>query len=399
MRLLNVQTLLLESFDGSRVPEYAALSHTWGEEEVSFQDITTGAGRDKAGWTKILGAAAKTKQMDLEYIWVDTCCIDKSSSAELSEAINSMYRWYERCVYCLAYLNDVHPPPKKLIEVIEVDLQPVSHPPLEPCDSRVPPGFLEARWFKRGWTLQELLAPGEVIFYDSSWNNIGYKSGLSEEISGITGIDQITINSRKEINRRSIAQRMSWASKRETTRVEDIAYCLMGLFGINMPLLYGEGDKAFIRLQEEIIKREWDHTIFAWDDKFLPSVLKVDTLLLGVLAPHPCTFRNCSQIVSLSRNRTPYAATNIGLNISLPLLKTSLRGKPSSYFAILECKDLSDLKNIMGIPVRHLYFKEGIEFWRIANKNNRLYLLDMPASQKIYLQQTGYLFYGDISVR
>ncbi len=94
MRLLNVETLRLETFYGSDVPEYAALSHTWGDEEVTFQDLTTDLGRKKKGWTKVFGSATEAKKHGCKFIWIDTCCIDKTSSAELSEAINSMFRWY-----------------------------------------------------------------------------------------------------------------------------------------------------------------------------------------------------------------------------------------------------------------------------------------------------------------
>ena len=163
----------------------------------------------------------------------DLCCIDKTSSAELSEAINSMYRWYQESGVCYAYLADV--PPN---------------------------AFSKSRWFTRGWTLQELIAPSTVIFLDQKWQEIGTKSSLQRVISEITGIPtDILLGG--DLEDASIAQRMSWASKRETTRVEDAAYCLMGIFSIHMPMLYGEGERAFIRLQEEIMRVSDDHSLFA----------------------------------------------------------------------------------------------------------------------------------------
>ncbi|KAH8730401.1 heterokaryon incompatibility protein-domain-containing protein, partial [Phaeosphaeriaceae sp. PMI808] len=175
MRLFNVETFKLETFFNSDVPEYAALSHTWGDEEVTFQDISTGFDRTKKGWTKILKSAVEAGNHNCKYIWVDTCCIDKSSSAELSEAINSMFHWYRMCKVCFAYLEDVSKEPKRMVTVIEIDSQPVYVPPLVPPKRDL---FSKARWFQRGWTLQELIAPTTLYFYDSNWTIIGEKSSL-----------------------------------------------------------------------------------------------------------------------------------------------------------------------------------------------------------------------------
>lgn len=125
MRLLNVKTFQLETFFDTNVPEYVALSHTWNSEEVTFQDILTGAGQWKKGWNKLVRASAQAKNYGCTYIWIDTCCIDKSSSAELSEAINSMFLWYSRCKVCLAYLEDVNKDTKPLVTIVEVDSTPV----------------------------------------------------------------------------------------------------------------------------------------------------------------------------------------------------------------------------------------------------------------------------------
>jgi hypothetical protein len=179
--------------------------------------------KKKLGWVKIERACAQALQSGYQYIWVDTCCIDKSSSAELQEGINSMFRWYEGASICLAYLSDV---PSN-------------------CDPEAEDSvFRRARWFTRGWTLQELLAPQIVIFYDRNWNLLGDKSSLStiiEEISGIEGryigADSYASQSFEggaygRLSEASVAQRMSWMSRRETTRREDMAYCLLGIFDI-----------------------------------------------------------------------------------------------------------------------------------------------------------------------
>jgi hypothetical protein len=177
--------------------------------------------------------------------WIDSCCIDKTSSAELSEAINSMFRWYQNAQVCYAYLSDV--------------------PAIEDLDHyRKDSEFRRSKWFTRGWTLQELLAPEIVVFYNHDWVEIGTKALMSGVIRSITNIDRGFLMGESEIKPACVAQKMSWASRRKTTRLEDTAYCLMGLFDVNMPLLYGEGEKAFYRLQLEIIKNSSDESIFAW---------------------------------------------------------------------------------------------------------------------------------------
>ncbi|PMD63972.1 HET-domain-containing protein [Hyaloscypha bicolor E] len=250
MRLLNVHSLKLEEFvgePGNGIPPYAILSHTWGREEVSFRDMTTdhGALAQREGFQKIVQCCEKAKSEGHGFVWIDTCCIDKSGSAELSEAINSMFRWYREADICYAYLDDV-------------------------CSSEDPAqassSFQSSRWFTRGWTLQELLAPYEVAFLAKDWKEIGTKQSLSSIISGRTKIDEFTLVN-CTWDHASIACKMSWASSRNTTRVEDKAYSLMGLFDVNMPLIYGEGRKAFYRLQLEIMKMSDDQSIFAWVPK------------------------------------------------------------------------------------------------------------------------------------
>ncbi|KAH7145549.1 heterokaryon incompatibility protein-domain-containing protein [Dactylonectria estremocensis] len=244
MRLLNIHTLKLENFLGD-VPPYAILSHTWGNGEVTLQDMDRSDLAQKPGWTKIVGfckAVVKFFPEPLEYVWVDTCCIDKTSSAELSEAINAMFRWYQLAQCCFAYLEDV------------------SHGASGPVGDV----FEASRWFTRGWTLQELLAPRAVDFFDREWNFLGSRNELASRISTRTGVDEETLLG-GDLSLASVAQRMSWAAGRHTTRLEDMAYCLLGIFSISMTMLYGEGESAFIRLQEEIIKEYDDHSIFAWD--------------------------------------------------------------------------------------------------------------------------------------
>ncbi|KAH6653263.1 heterokaryon incompatibility protein-domain-containing protein, partial [Truncatella angustata] len=254
MRLLNAKTLELKEFFGGSIPEYTILSHTWGEEEVTLQEIVERRWwkkrgiKKKAGFKKITGCQRLTRELGLDWFWIDTCCIDKTSSAELSEAVNSMYQWYQRSRKCFAFLSDV-----------SWEDGPVSKNS----------SFRRSRWFTRGWTLQELLAPTFLEFYDQAWVSLGFRdsqrlTGIIKEITGIGG--EILGASFKD---QPAATIFSWASRRKTSRQEDMTYCLLGLLNITMPLLYGEGNRAFARLQEERLKQRHDQTLLAWglDDK------------------------------------------------------------------------------------------------------------------------------------
>ncbi|OCK95021.1 HET-domain-containing protein [Cenococcum geophilum 1.58] len=315
MRLLHATTLTLHEFSPDGIPPYAILSHTWGDEEVTLQELCSGAGNRKRGYSKIANFCDTARDACFEYCWVDTCCIDKTSSTELSEAINSMFQWYRDASVCYAYLEDV----------------PVDESPWNEDSS-----FRKSRWFTRGWTLQELIAPAKVIFFSREWDRIGSKNDLKQLITSVTGIGEDILTLRKPVGSVSIARRMSWASSRITTRPEDIAYCLLGIFNIRMPLLYGEGKRAFARLQEEIMKGSDDHTIFAWKafDQFRRNDLS------GLLASSPNEFADSSDIVPFRSNgmSMPYSMTNKGLQIQLPLLRRASDGEIQSYIAVLECR-------------------------------------------------------------
>ncbi len=321
MRLLNTQTGELKEFYAGAIPPYAILSHRWGEveEEVSYKQFRKGhVPPDLPGMIKIQKfcdlAAAR-----FQWAWIDTCCIDKRSSAELSEAINSMYKWYERSEECYVHLADV--------EFSAQELSLKNQPGKAFWHTRVgwqsfKKKFSQSSWFERGWTLQELIAPKKVVFYDSRWNEIGPLEQVYKEVAKVTGIDHRWLGAQNETPySASIAARMSWASRRKTSREEDLAYSLLGLFDVNMPLLYGEGAKrAFYRLQSEIMKLSNDESLFAWTS---------DRDWSGLLADHPKDFANSGdifsgvfgEIITLDNKgavRPAFSMTNLGLKIAVP---------------------------------------------------------------------------------
>lgn len=250
IRLLQTDSLRLHSFVGDRIPEYAILSHTWEDDELSFQELLAvqddpkDPATNKSGYRKVVDTCRKAREDGIAYVWIDTCCIDKTSSAELSEAINSMYRWYQKARICYVLLVD--------FDTNAVDYEPA---------------FSRCRWFTRGWCLQELLAPKNLDFFGKSWKYVGSKTVLKSFISKITGISEWVLMDGNQVSSTPVATRMSWAARRQTTRLEDVAYSLLGIFDVNMPMLYGEGPKAFLRLQEEIISRSNDRSILAWGYK------------------------------------------------------------------------------------------------------------------------------------
>jgi hypothetical protein len=241
MRLLSLDghgELAWEEFGQASIPPYAILSHTWGTEEVSFLDLIGKNGKNKAAYRKILFCAEQAARDNLRYFWVDTCCIDKRNNTELTEAINCMFRWYRGAATCYAYLSDVS--------------TSTTDSSAETVQSAWEADFRRSRWFTRGWTLQELLAPSLVVFYSSQHKKLGDKKSLERIICEITGIPIPALDGRS-LNTFSAAERMTWSANRQTTKDEDGAYCLLGIFSIFMPLIYGEGkENALKRLQREI---------------------------------------------------------------------------------------------------------------------------------------------------
>ncbi|EHK17416.1 uncharacterized protein TRIVIDRAFT_173096 [Trichoderma virens Gv29-8] len=343
MRLLRTDTLEAQEFEYGNIPQYAILSHRWGKDELTLQDLEQGV-TEKQGHKKVQQFCSRAKADGFDYGWVDTCCINKTSSAELSEAINSMYLWYYQAERCYAYLVDI---PSK-------------------------PNIEESEWFTRGWTLQELVAPSEVYFVDEHWNDLGTKKDLQQVVSRCTGIPISILSGDDDLETASIAQRMSWASNRKTQRLEDRAYSLMGIFGINMPLLYGEGERAFIRLQEEIMRVSDDHSIFAWESPDNRG---------GLLATSPEAFKNSKNIIPFNHFNDPNDASTInsrGIHLSARFMG---KGPQGLGLAILHCKQQGVEDRPIAIYLRDV-FGTMQTFERV--KSEKLEQLDLRKVKSSY---------------
>lgn len=381
MWLINTTTLELKSFIfNASMPRYTILSHTWGDEELSLQEwhaiaiarrshsLEASDLMRKQGFKKIkhfcdlsrnqsfcrhwegcyggsscnlvsmaidksnfqakkqfamehcckwghsdrrrAGPCKCVDPVGINWAWVDTVCIDKTSSSELQENIASMFQIYKKAALCFAYLADVQNSNDK-------------------NNPNVPAEFATSRWFTRGWTVQELIGPRDVHFYDCNWTGLGSRDDLLKIITERTGIASTILRfgpvhqiSKEEwsrftgenahhypssradasVERRSTqfsasaAQIFSWVAKRQTTRDEDLAYCLLGLLDVAMPLLYGEGiRKAFRRLQEEVLRQSNDFSLLTWqrpDEGLLPVSERP-----GVLALTPRDFEHCNDII------------------------------------------------------------------------------------------------------
>lgn len=348
--------LTLHEFHGAK-PPYAILSHRWREEEISFADMMGPLRfqiRHRRGWKKLEMSCRVTLQYGLKYLWVDTCCIDKSSSAELSEAINSMFSFYGNSSICIAYLDDVD------LELVDCaddkdtnDTQP----------DKQSPKINHATWFQRGWTLQELIAPHRLEFFSRKWEHVGSKFDLSIETSEASGVTEMVLRNPAYLRDVCVSEKMSWAAHRVTTRPEDQAYSLMGLFGVSMPALYGEsGNGAFRRLQLEILRTTSDHTLFAWEseisngDMLAPSIR---SFLQGAdYRLHPY-----DEGVVSGDLKPDSSMTNAGLHIQLPMIR--IPQCVGLYFAFLACLT-RDEEYYVAVCLRRHYNDRFATFSRIT---------------------------------
>jgi hypothetical protein len=338
MNLINVATKKLEYFiDERTTPPYAILSHTWIAEETTQQEFRAAGNqpwnspqaRQLSSYSKINGSCEQALQDGITYVWIDACCIDRTSSNDLTRSINSMFRWYRQAKVCYAYLSDVF-----------VDTQ--SPPRHGNVFNIAEKEIAKSKWFTRGWTLQELIAPPHLKFFSATWIPLGEKSDMLPLLESISGVHTDALNG-TPLGRFSIATRMAWASSRVTSVLEDVAYCLLGIFDVNMPLIYGEGEKAFLRLQEEIMKDSEDQSLFAWGPP--PSTIDGNAGFrrnrTSIFAQHPVQYANSSSIRASCLTDypdEPYRLTNIGVQIELPLVHVNRGSLPRPVPDILEVR-------------------------------------------------------------
>ncbi|KAF5599052.1 heterokaryon incompatibility protein het-E-1 [Fusarium pseudoanthophilum] len=324
-KFVETQRISFVEFYGDR-PKYAILSHTWeSNQEVTYQDSNLESSKSKTGYQKIRKTCELALSDGFDYVWIDTCCIDKSSSAELTEAINSMFLWYQESSICYVYLADM----------LQGSL-------LEDC-----------RWFSRGWTLQELIAPEVITLFDNSWDRIGTKNSLMDQLTAITQIDPDILGHNAPISTACIAKRLSWAAGRETTRVEDIAYCLLGICNIHMPMLYGEGKAAFRRLQEEIIRSTCDLSILAWTPPDSSDVLEEE--YCGFLAESVNHFSFCSEMYTVTDSlidEGDISVSNKGLRLMVQVHFNKYSDQDYRYTLKLDCMVRGSEGDFLTIPMR-----------------------------------------------
>ncbi|KAF9785608.1 hypothetical protein IL306_005431 [Fusarium sp. DS 682] len=342
MRLL--ETKSYELFEASDIPApfppYAILSHTWisSKDEITYQDMKTRKGDIKndvykqKGWSKLRKYCDRAAKDGWEWAWMDTCCIDKTNPADTQEAINAMFRWYQSAGICYAHLEDID----VLRDVKDMDLphnvdldETVGNQnaanPSSPLHKALERFFIKAKWFTRGWTLQELLAPHYLVFVDCVWRRIGTRESWALEIERASNIEarHLTSFEPTDFASCSTALRFSWASGRETTVEEDETYSLLGLFGISLPLIYGEGSRqAFNRLQRQLIIVYNDDSLFAWKE---PQAIsgrpvrpeqQVSKSGWGILARSVKDFWDASKIKALGHYGNTFSMTNQGLAIT-----------------------------------------------------------------------------------
>lgn len=361
--LINVHNGNLENFQND-FPRYAILSHTWGEEkdEIHFGDIHKDHQLSKTGPGKIKfdGCCQQAKADGFDYVWIDTCCIDKSHHTDYSEAITSMFSWYQTADRCYVYLADV---PDQATSTFDND-------------------FRRSRWHTRGWTLQELLAPRDLVFYSKGWTNLGEKASMISIIEEATGIPAQFLGGFRDA---SVAQRMSWAAQRVRTRGEDMAYCLFGIFNVSLPIMYGEGaSAAFSRLQEAILQRTPDASILAWgldlqhDDRH-PQ--QHSTNRYGnILAVSPQEFVDCGTVVPWENGHSGQLLDVNGgyYHLQLPLHTT----EAGHTFGLLKCYSRLQQKGCIGIPLCQVEPGSQTDEFMRPKGSKAIQLFDTGSSQE-----------------
>lgn len=327
MRLLNATTFELRDFrQRASCPQYAILSHRWFQEEITFNSFSASDLRDECLRTpqldKIRGTCRIANEEKLEWVWIDSCCINKDSSEELNRSINSMFNWYREAAMCYTYLSDVLASDQKSITFKRSDSDK------------------ESEWFERGWTLQELLAPRAMKFFDKEWMPMGTRAQLAREIASVTGIEAQILDGSEAFRSASLATRLSWQARRKTTEEEDMVYSLLGLLGVSLVPTYGEGKQAFMRLQQELLKTYRDESIFAWKARAhqLPQHDRQWSQgQWGLLAPWVDCFQSSRDIVLTGPGKIldrPGGITTTAGGVRFPMPMKEIGSLPSRWYVL-----------------------------------------------------------------
>lgn len=350
MRLLHTTKYALHKSDDVGDPEYAILSHRWepNNGEMTFSRYNAADLLEVRNRTpsldKIRNACAQARADSLTWLWIDSCCIDKGNFQELSKELNSMFQYYNEASKCYAFLHDVSS----------------SFPGAERFKRQRQPGQPDhdqvSEWFERGWTLQELLAPQDIQFYDQTWKPLGTKKTLASNLQLATGIDEKYLDGSAHFSTASVATRMSWMAGRHTTAIEDIAYSMLGILNVSIEAKYGVGAEAFLNLQKAVLQRGPDESIFAWkvpSDKLLRCYRDRtgnqarkwdDPASWGLLAPSPDCFKESRGLVVLPdrANLRAYSWAQGAIQLQMPQKSgteaTNWAGLPRSNFTLsLNC--------------------------------------------------------------
>ncbi|KAK7983381.1 hypothetical protein PG989_010783 [Apiospora arundinis] len=374
-RLINTKRYeLVESYEipAPFPPPYVILSHTWisPQDEITYQDfqrrrrdIEKGTFKPK-GWAKLRQYCDRVARDGWEWAWMDTCCIDKTNEAETQLAIFAMFRWYKEADVCIAYLADVHA--DKVVsrraqnepDLDEVPYPDTMHDTTSPAHLALKPFVVKSKWFTRGWTLQELIAPKDLYFVDHAWRRLGNREHWYDAIRMACGIEPRYFGGFNpwDFHACSIATRMNWASRRETTLEEDEAYSLLSLFGLSMPLIYGEGRwRAFYRLQSELIMHYDDDSIYAWraDPSTSGSSTIQDRGGRGMLASSIRDFSSASNIQAFDFTSNDFTITKSGLDTTAKRWRR--KDDPSRCLIRLNCGP--EPTRLLAIPLERV--KDG----------------------------------------
>ncbi|KAI5360565.1 Putative heterokaryon incompatibility [Septoria linicola] len=379
MWLIDTKQLILHYVNNSKDAKYAILSHVWQtDNEVTFQEFRNRDARHKTGYAKIFNTCKMALSHGHNYAWMDTCCINKKSSAELSQAINSMWGWYCDAEVCYAYLGDVHDDirPSDDDRTDESSLSWHVNTTTESAPSGGPlEVFCRSEWFTRGWTLQAIIAPRDVQFYNAAWSYIGRQAEMLHQLSKATGIDVSALEDRHNVPCFVAARKLSWASKRYTTRIEDQAYSLLGLMGVSMPLLYGEGSRAFLRLQEEILRNTEDQSIFAWE---FQEPIKHSHLPCSLFASEPLQFKQCSKVVAWDGlHNGEHRLTNRGVTFD------ELYFDQDAQLALLNCRYEDDFRGPIALRIEEWHQSNGT--WLVKRHGGRTTVPDWLHPQILQL--------------